>query len=503
MRSTTIPLLLWLALAALATGQEGKPQPAEPKPAPASPAPKTSDDVVTDALVTIDGKKIPYQATTGKITLQKEDGTPRATMFHVSYVRTDVDRAQRPVTFAFNGGPGSSAVWLHLGALGPRIIKMPGDGTLPVTPPARYQNNASSILDVSDLVFIDPVSTGYSRAEKDTKAAEFHGVNEDVEAVAEFIRLWITKNKRWGSPKYLLGESYGGIRAAGLAHYLQNRFAMSLNGVVMLSTLIDFQTLSPAPGNDLAYQIFLPSYTTTALHHQVIQGDREALLNRARTFAYGPYAAALLEGCDLSAEKKSAIAQELAALTGLSAKLIEELDLRIDPTRFRGELLKDQGKVIGRFDGRVAWNDTDRADPYAEYDPSYSLAYGAFGTAMLDYLGQDLKWQEQQPYEILTSKVQPWRWGADNSYVNLTDRLSLAMRDNPKLRVLIQCGHTDLATPPEGMLYSARHMRQLPADLRKNIRVAWYDGGHMFYLNPPDLKKMRADLVDFIAPSQR
>lgn len=500
MRLTTMPLL-WLALAALATGQEGKPQPAEP--APTSPAQKTSDDVVTDALVTIDSKKIPYQATTGKITLQKEDGTPRATMFHVSYVRTDVDRAQRPVTFAFNGGPGSSAVWLHLGALGPRMIKMPGDGTLPVTPPARYGNNASSILDVSDLVFIDPVSTGYSRAGKDTKAAEFHGVNEDIEAVGEFIRLWITKNKRWNSPKYLLGESYGGIRAAGLAHYLQNRFAMSLNGVIMLSTLIDFQTLSPAPGNDLAYQVFLPSYTTTALYHQVIKGERDELLDRARNFAYGRYAAALLQGQDIPAEEKTAIAQELATLTGLPARLIEELDLRIDPTRFRGELLKEQGKVLGRFDGRVAWNDTDRADPYAEYDPSYSLAYGAFGTAMLDYLGQDLKWQEQQPYEILTSKVLPWRWGADNSYVNLTDRLSLAMRDNPKLRVLIQCGHTDLATPPEGMLYSTRHMRQLPADLRKNIRVAWYDGGHMFYLNPPDLKKMRGDLVDFITPSQR
>jgi carboxypeptidase C (cathepsin A) len=503
MRLSFSILLFGLSLCVTALGQEPKATDATTKAADGPIKTKKSDDVITSGLVTIEGKKISYQTTTGKIALLKDDGTPRATMFHVSYVRTDLDPSQRPVTFAFNGGPGSSAVWLHIGALGPRIIKMPGDGTLPVTPPARFQNNESSILDVSDLVFIDPVSTGYSRAEKDTKAAEFHGVNEDIEAVAEFIRLWITQNKRWGSPKYLLGESYGGIRAAGLAHFLQNRYAMSLNGVIMLSTLIDFQTLSPASGNDLAYQIFLPSYTTTALHHQVIKGDREALLERARSFAYGPYATALLKGHDLSAQEKSAVAQELAALTGLSPKLIEELDLRIDPTRFRGELLRDQKKVIGRFDGRVAWNDTDHSDASAEYDPSYSLAFGAFGTAMLDYLGQDLKWQEQQTYEILTSKVQPWRWGAENSYVNLSERLSLAMRDNPKLRVLIQCGHTDLATPPEGMLYSARHMRQLPADLRKNIRVAWYDGGHMFYLNPPDLKKMRADLVDFIAPPTR
>lgn len=463
------------------------------------PAP-TQKDVTTEGVVTIDGKKIPYRTTTGKMTLLKDDGTPRASIFHVSYIRSDAETTNRPVTFAFNGGPGSSAVWLHLGALGPRIIKITGDGTQPIQPPAQWGNNESSILDVSDLVFIDPVSTGYSRAEKDAKPGDFHGVDEDIESVGDFIRMWVTKNKRWQSPKFLLGESYGGVRAAGLSHFLQSRYAMSLNGVVMLSTLMDFQTLSPAGGNDLAYQVFLPTMTSVAHFHGVIQGNREELVAKSRAFAFGPYANALLQGNQLANAEKKTIVAQLSALTGLSDSLIEQLNLRIDPARFRGELLKNKGKVIGRFDARVAWDDMDAAESHADYDPSYSLAYGAFGTAMLGYLTTELNWQENQPYEILTGKVHPWRWNASNGYVNLTGKLASAMRDNPKLRVLVQCGYTDLATPSDGMLYSTRQMLTLPAQLQKNISFTWYEGGHMFYLNPPDLKKMRKDLVEFIAP---
>jgi carboxypeptidase C (cathepsin A) len=458
----------------------------------------TAKDVTTEGSVIIEGKKIPYKTTTGKITLFKDDATPRASIFHVSYIRADVDSAKRPVTFAFNGGPGSSAVWLHLGALGPRIIQFPGDGTQPISPPAQWGNNAASILDVSDLVFIDPVSTGYSRAEKDTKPGDFHGVDEDIESVGDFIRMWVTKNKRWQSAKFLLGESYGGVRAAGLSHFLQSRYAMSLNGVVMLSTLMDFQTLSPAGGNDLAYQVFLPTMTSVAHYHGVIQGSRDELITKSRAFAFGPYVNALQQGNQLPEAEKKAMASQLAALTGLPSPLIEQLNLRIDPSRFRGELLKSKGKVIGRFDARVAWDDMDASESHADYDPSYSLAYGAFGTAMLGYLTSELDWQENQPYEILTGKVHPWRWNASNGYVNLTGKLASAMRDNPKLRVLVQCGNTDLATPSDGMLYSTRQMLALPAEFQKNITFTWYEGGHMFYLNPPDLKKMRKDLVEFI-----
>lgn len=494
----SIICLLLLSTWNLSLIAQDKPAAEKPKEEPKNADVTPQKDVTTEGLVTIKGKRIPYKATTGKLVLTKEDGSPRASIFHVSYVRSDQDSANRPVTFAFNGGPGSSAVWLHLGALGPRIIQMPGDGTLPVTPPVQFGNNEFSILDVTDLVFIDPVSTGYSRAEKDTKPGDFHGVEEDVESVGDFIRSWVTKNKRWGSPKFLLGESYGGVRAAGLSQFLQSRYAMSLNGVIMLSTLLDFQTLSPANGNDLAYQVYLPTFTSVAHFHGVIQGDRDALVKEARAFAFGPYATALLQGNEISAADKKAIATQLSRFTGLSSALIEELHLRIDPTRFRGELLKSKQKIVGRFDARVAWDDSDSSEIQADYDPSYSLAYGAFGTAMLSYLTTELDWQENQPYEILTGKVHPWRWNASNGYVNLSSKLATAMRDNPKLRVLVQCGYTDLATPADGMLYSTRQMLNLPAPLQKNISYTWYEGGHMFYLNPPDLKKMYADLVEFI-----
>ena len=471
----------------------------KPKEEPKKPeAVAAAKDVRTEGTVTIDGKPIKYSAVTGKIVINKDDGSPRASIFHVSYLASDNKDPKRPVTFCFNGGPGSSAVWLHIGALGPKIVSLTGDGTAPIAPPAVLKNNEFSLLDTTDLVFIDPVSTGYSRAEKDAKPGDFHGVDEDVESVGDFIRTWVTENKRWSSPKFLLGESYGGVRAAGLAHHLQSRYAMSLNGVVMLSTLMDFQTLSPAPGNDLAYQVFLPTFASVAHFHGVTQGDRNKIVEDARAYAFGPYTAALLKGNQISAEEKSAVAAKLAEFTGLSAALIAEMDLRIDPTRFRGELLKAKKKVIGRFDARVAWDDTDSSEIYPNYDPSYSLAYGAFGTTMLDYLTRELNWQEDQPYEILTSKVHPWRWNETNGYVNLSEKLSTAMRDNPHLKVLVQCGYTDLATPADGMLYSTRQMLSLPEPLRKNIEFTWYEGGHMFYLNPPDLKKMRVDLVKFI-----
>lgn len=489
-------LALALPLTALLAQENPKDASKDTAKKPEAAAPQKN--VSVEGSVTINGVAIPYTATTGKLVINRDDGTPRASIFHVSYVRKDINDPNRPVTFAFNGGPGSSAVWLHLGALGPKIVKLTGDGTQPIAPPATLGDNQFSILDSSDLVFIDPVSTGYSRAEKDAKPQEFHGVDEDVESIGDFIRSWVTENKRWSSPKFLLGESYGGVRAAGLAHHLQSRYAMSLNGVVMLSTLMDFQTLSPAPGNDLAYQVFLPTFASVAHFHGVTQGDRNKIVEDARAYAFGPYTAALLKGNQISAEEKSAVAAKLAEFTGLSASLIAEMDLRIDPTRFRGELLKAKKKVIGRFDARVAWDDTDSSEIYPNYDPSYSLAYGAFGTTMLDYLTRELNWQEDQPYEILTSKVHPWRWNETNGYVNLSEKLSTAMRDNPHLKVLVQCGYTDLATPADGMLYSTRQMLSLPEPLRKNIEFTWYEGGHMFYLNPPDLKKMHIDLQKFI-----
>ncbi len=464
-----------------------------------SPPPKMVEPVIRESSITINGKQIPYKATTGKLQLKSDDGKARASIFYVSYERTDTkDAATRPVMFAFNGGPGSSAVWLHIGVLGPKIIKLPGDGTSAPQPATRVVENPLSILDVCDLVFVDPVSTGYSRAEKDVKPGDFHGLDADIESVGDFIRRWISEHERWSSPKFILGESYGGIRVAGLSKHLQSRYGMNLNGVILLSSLLDFSTLNAAQGNDLSYQVFLPSLTGTAHFHRKITGDRDALVKESTDFAFGEYAAALLQGAELDPSTRVKIADQLATFTGLDSATCLAHNLRIDSTFFRGELLRKEGKVIGRFDGRVSWDSTDQAAQLPDYDPSYSLAYGAFSTAMLDYLGRGLGYKEDQPYEILTGKVQPWQWDSENEIVNLTNRLATAMRDNPHLRILVMGGKTDLATPPEGVAYSLRHAFNLSENARKRISTTYYDGGHMFYLNPPDLVKCRADLLNFI-----
>ena len=490
-----IPAYVCLSLSAFAAPEPEKPAEA-PKDAPAA---KPEPPIIRESSITIDGKKVPYKVSTGKLQLKQDDGKARASIFHVSYERTDVkDPSTRPVMFAFNGGPGSSAVWLHIGVLGPKIVKLPGDGTSAPMPPVRLADNPLSILDTCDLVFVDPVSTGYSRAEKDTKPGDFHGLDEDIESVGDFIRRWVSEHDRWSSPKFLLGESYGGIRVAGLSSHLQSRYGMSLNGVVLLSSLLDFSTLQPAQGNDLAYLVYLPAFTGVAHFHKKIEGDRNALVKECTEFAFGEYAAALLKGNALDAASRTALAAKLAKFSGIDAATWLAHDLRLDSTFFRGELLRKEGKVLGRFDARVAWDATDKSAPNPEYDPSYSLAYGAFSTAMLDYLGRDLGYKEDQPYEILTGKVQPWRWNASNEVVNLSERLATAMRDNPHLKVLVMGGYTDLATPPEGVAYSIRHLLDLPENVRGNIQTASFDGGHMFYLNPPDLTKTRADLVKFI-----
>jgi carboxypeptidase C (cathepsin A) len=502
-----ITLNVFLSFGALAVGAaETSPAPESTKPsssadtsAKESPPAKPIDPIVRTATVTIEGQAIPYKVTTGKLVLKDDADKSRAAIFHVSYERSDVkDRSTRPVMFAFNGGPGSSAVWLHIGVLGPKIVQLPGDGTLAPRPPVRIADNPLSILDVCDLVFIDPVSTGYSRAEKDVKAEEFHGLTEDIKSVGDFVRRWISEHDRWASPKYLLGESYGGIRAAGLASHLQSRYGMNLNGVILLSSLLDFSTLQNAQGNDLSYQIFLPAFTGTAHFHGKIQGDRDALVKECREFAFGEYATALLKGNDLAPDARKPIAEKLARLTGIDSATWHARELRIEPSFFRSELCRNEGKVLGRFDGRVSWDTTDAVASKADYDPSYSLAYGAFSTAMLDYLGRELGYKEDRPYEILTGKVQPWNWDASNEVVNLSSRLATSMRDNPHLKVLVMSGYTDLATPPEGVAYSIRHMLDLPKNLRKNLSTTYYDGGHMFYLNPPDLEKCRKDLVDFL-----
>ncbi len=450
------------------------------------------------ATVTIDGKPLDYTVTAAELTLKTDSGKPRAKIFYTSYTaKPDLKRSERPVLFAFNGGPGSSAVWLHLGALGPKIVPTSDDGTRPLQPPVTLIDNPQSILDVADLVFIDPVSTGYSRVGSAAKSSEFHSVDGDVASVGDFIRRWISENKRWSSPKFLLGESYGGVRAAGLSSHLQSRYGMHLNGVVLLSGLLDYRTLNPSDGNDLSYVVYLPSLTATALHHGRIKGDRAALVADAKKFAETTYTNALLKGYTLDPATADAVAVKLSELTSLPKKLILDMDLRISPTRFRAELLRDEQKVLGRFDARVAWPTAQKSSAYPDFDPSFSVAKGAFSTAMKSYLTDDLDWDDSRIYEIITGNVHPWRYGANNRYVNMAGSLESALKDNPKLRILTLCGHTDLATPAGGILHSLDHLK-IPASLRKNLSVKWYDAGHMFYLNQPDLIQLRKDLVEFI-----
>lgn len=453
-----------------------------------------------DGEVTIAGNRVSYTVTADTLTLKSDDGEDRASIFHVSYVRKvgKDEAADRPITFAFNGGPGSSAVWLHLGALGPKLVPTSPDGTLPLTPPVTLIDNAYSVLDVTDLVFIDPVSTGYSRSEDPKKNGEFHGLEGDIESVGDFIRRWVTENKRWSSPKYLLGESYGGIRAAGLADHLQRRFGMSLNGVVLLSSLLDFRTLQGSDGDFIMNQVYLPAMSAVAHHHNKIDRGRDELLAESRAFAAGPYASALFAGNTLTQAEIQNLAKKLSELTAIPASIWEETNLRLSPTRFRRELLRDSARVAGRFDGRVAWDAHTKDADFPTYDPSYAVAYGAFSTAMLAYLTDELGANEiAMPYEILTGKVRPWKWNSENSVVNVSGRLQSALRENPHLQILVMGGLTDLATPPSGIEYSFNQLVNLPQSARDNIEYTYYDAGHMFYLNQPDLIKMREDLVKF------
>jgi carboxypeptidase C (cathepsin A) len=453
-------------------------------------------------IVTIAGEKVKYVAETGMLPLLKPDGTSRASVFYVAYTRLDAgEKTKRPVTFSFNGGPGSASLWLHLGALGPRRVKMHEDGSLPA-PPFELVDNAYSVLNTSDLVFIDPVATGFSRVAKDEKADQFFGDQGDLESVGEFIRLWTTRHDRWLSPKYLCGESYGVFRAAGLAEFLRGRYGMYLNGLILVSGVMDFGTIWSITGNDLPYPLILPAYTAAAHFHKKLpadlQADRDKALAEARAFAGGEYLAALHQGAALSAEERKKVVAELARLTGLKPSVIEDNNLRVDPSVFRKQLLHDEGLILGAYDARLTGRDGDAAAQGAGFDPSAAAVMGPFPAAMNAYVRSELKFEMDLPYEIFAG-VQPWNYGVRNSYANASDKLAAVMNQNPYLKVLVLGGRCDLVCPIDTMHHSIDHMPLAPA-YRKNISYAEYDSGHMMYINLPDLKKMQADIEKFVQP---
>ena len=474
----------------------------EAKPSVAAIPDATHKPVLTTNTVTMSGQPVRYVTETGMLPLLKSDGASRASVFYVAYTRQgETELTKRPLLFCFNGGPGSSSVWLHLGGLGPRRVKLNDDGTMP-PPPFRLVDNEYSILHAADLVFIDPVATGYSRPVKDEKPDQFFGQSPDVESVGDFIRLWTMRHERWLSPKYLCGESYGVFRAAGLADHLHSRYGMYLNGIVLLSGVLDFATLREGPGNDLPALVFLPAFTATAHYHKKLPADLQAdlpkALAEAREFAQGDYARALLRGAALTTEERAKIVAELARLTGLPARVIEDNNLQVGSSTFRKKLLLEEGLIIGRYDARITGRDADKAAGYPRFDPSYAATLGPFAAGMNSYLREELKFENDLPYEILAG-VQPWNFDARSSYPSMADRLSSAMSQNPYLRVLVLGGLRDLACPLDGIRYSMDHLQLDPA-YRTNITYAQYESGHMMYVNLPDLKKLQKDLEGFLKP---
>ncbi len=468
------------------------------------PAPEDKT-VQTKHSVRIGGQEVKYTATAGTIVMKLEDGTPKASVFFVAYTKDDVnDASKRPITFAFNGGPGAGSLWLHVGALGPRRVEMGDAGNL-LPPPYKFVDNESSILDVTDLVFIDPVTTGYSRPVPGEADKQFHGVQEDVQSVGDFIRLWTTRNRRWGSPKFLAGESYGTTRAAGLSGYLQQRYGMYLNGIILISAILNFETAEFDTGNDLPYILYLPTYTAIAWYQKKLpsdlQGDLQKAIAESKAFATGEYADALMKGDALPLAKRTEIAQKLSRLTGLSADYIDRADLRIEIFRFDKELMKNERRTVGRLDGRFTGIDEDAAGEKPDYDPSLAAIVGPYTATLNEYVRGELKFESDLPYEFLTGRVRPWNYAPyENRYVNVAETLRRAMTQNQFLHVFVGKGYYDLATPFFAADYTVDHLGLDPT-LRAHLSGGYYEAGHMMYVHHASLVKLKQDLAQFIQSS--
>ena len=461
--------------------------------------------VTTQHQINITGKTLKYTAKTGFLTLQDEYGKDKADIFFVAYQQDglkETDIPQRPITFCFNGGPGSASLWLHLGCIGPKRVLMRNDKGDPLHPPYRYTDNEYSWLDKTDLVFIDPVNTGYSRAAKDEKPAQFLGYVEDIESVGEFIRLYCSTFKRWASPKYLAGESYGTTRAAGLANYLQDRYNLYFNGLVLISSILNFQTARFDKGNDLPYILFLPTYTATAWYHKKLnselQSNLQKTLSEVENFALGEYSTFLMKG-DLASEAETKnIAEKLTRYTGLSPEFLRNCHYRIEIGRFTKELLRKEGKTVGRLDSRFTGVDYDNAGERFEFDPSLNATIsGPYATAINQYLAQELQFSSKIAYEVLTNRVQPWNYNnVQNRYLNVGEELRSAMSKNAGLKVWVASGYYDLATPYFATEYTFNHLFLRP-EQKQRVKITYYEAGHMMYIHRESLLKMRKDMEDF------
>jgi carboxypeptidase C (cathepsin A) len=474
---------------------------------------KAADNLVTTKhTIRIGGRTVKYTVTAGTLVLKEETADrekeaegekPRAQIFFVAYTKEGVnDTSKRPLTFSFNGGPGSSSVWLHLGVLGPRRVLLKNDGELP-KPPYQLKDNEYSILDETDLVFIDPMNTGYSRPVAGVAPKQWHGFKKDIELVGDFIRLYTTRYNRWLSPKFLIGESYGTTRASGLSGYLQERHGFYLNGLMLVSAVLDFTTIDFNVNNDLPYIMFLPGYTATAWYHDVLKPHRplQDWLKEAEEFALGDYAKALLKGDSLTKEERADIVKRMAYFTGISEQFIERSNLRINDQHYFKELLRERGLTVGRLDSRLIGRDRIGVTEHAEYDPLLTNIMGPYTAAFYDYIRRELKFESDLPYEILSGFVHPWSYKEfENAYVNVAETLRAAMTYNPYLKVFVANGYYDLGTPYFATEYTFNHLG-LDEETRKNITMEYYDAGHMMYIHIPSLKQMKKDLTEFIKAS--
>ena len=461
--------------------------------------PKSS---VTKHSITINGQKIDYTATAGLMPLKEKDGkTTTGSIFFIAYTKDGAaDAAKRPLTFSFNGGPGSSSVWMHMGLLGPKRVKLQDSG-FAVPPPYELVDNEFSMLDETDLVFIDPIGTGYSRSEKPEDGKKFWGVKEDAQSVGEFIRLYVSKNTRWASPKFLIGESYGTTRAAALSGELQRAHKMNLNGIMLVSTVLNFQTIRFAEGNDLPYVLFLPTYTATAWYHKKLPADLqklplEAVVKQAEAFALGDYNQGLMRGSSLEPAKRASLVKQTARFTGLSESFVDRANLRVTMSHFGAELLRDKNLNLGRFDSRFTSFVRDPLSEHTERDPSSDAVMSAFASTFNHYIRSELKYEEDMAYNILGG-IGQWNWGEDNGFVNVAETLAEALTSNPFMKVHVSCGLYDLATPWLAARYTFNHLNANDT-LAKNITLDDYTAGHMMYLNLADLKKQKADLAKFV-----
>ncbi|MET7989638.1 peptidase S10 [Amycolatopsis sp. NPDC005232] len=478
------------------------------KPDTAEKPPEPVDDLVTTHhTLTVKRRKLAYTAQAGRVVLRQEvlkDGKseghkPKAEVFLTAYTLDDAEPGSRPVTFAFNGGPGSSSIWLHMGLLGPRRV-LSGDVDDLVAPPYGLDDNSETLLQHSDLVFIDPVSTGYSRVTEGGESKDYTGFQEDIDSVAEIIRLWVSRNGRWLSPKFLAGESYGTLRAAALAGHLQDRYGLYLNGLLLISSVLDMGTLRFHEGNDLPYSLYVPTYAAIA-HYHGFHGDRplDDVLADAEDFAAKELPWALARGARLSTQDRAETVATLASLTGLSESYVDRVNLRIEHVRFFTELLRDRGLLVGRMDGRFTTWEVDGGREHMSDDASISRIIGAYSAGFNHYIRDELGYKNDLPYEILSGDVfKAWSYkDFEGRFVSVVDSVSAAMRANPHLKVHVAFGHYDGATAYFASEHVLAHL-QIPDELRDNIETAYYPAGHMMYVHEPTRIQQSKDLGKFV-----